>query len=91
MKREEQIKQAAQEMGLWQAGEAMFQLGVEWADEHPKEGKITLRESNAIIAAINYAIDMLPSNEDLYQKFSKEELRELENKIYNLYHCSKIK
>lgn len=52
---------------------------------------ITLRESNAIIAAINYAIDMLPSREDLYQEYSREELRELEKKIYNLHHSSKIK
>ena len=35
MTRKEEIKQAADSMGLYQAGAAMFQLGAEWADEHP--------------------------------------------------------
>ena len=38
MERKEEIKQAIDSMNLWQSGAAMFQLGVEWADEHPKEG-----------------------------------------------------
>lgn len=33
MKRKEEIKQAAEEMGLWGAGEAMFIFGAEWADK----------------------------------------------------------
>lgn len=38
MERKEEIKQAADSMGLWQSGAAMFQLGAEWADSHPREG-----------------------------------------------------
>ena len=42
MTREEEIKQAADGFGLWSAGEAMFKLGAEWADEHPKDNLVNI-------------------------------------------------
>ena len=46
---------------------------------------ITLREANMLISAIEYAIDMLPNNEDLYGKYSREELSEFQEKLKELY------
>jgi hypothetical protein len=34
--REKEICQAADDLGLWRAGKALFILGAKWADEHPK-------------------------------------------------------
>lgn len=45
MTRDEEIKQASREFGLWKAGEAIFQLGAEWADKHPKEGLVDINKA----------------------------------------------
>jgi len=42
---------------------------------------ITIREANMLISAIEYAIDMLPNHEDLYRQYSREELREFQQKL----------
>ena len=38
MDRNEQIQRAAKEYDLWEAGQQLFIVGAEWADEHPREG-----------------------------------------------------
>ena len=38
MEREKQIQDAAKEYDLWEAGQQLFIVGAEWADEHPREG-----------------------------------------------------
>lgn len=50
-----------------------------------KTKDITLREANMLMSAIEYTIDMLPSHEDLYGKYSREELIEFQQKLKELY------
>ena len=42
MSREEEIYEASGEFGLWNVGEAMFKLGAEWADEHPRKNLVDI-------------------------------------------------
>ena len=42
MKREEEINDAIGGFGLWSVGEAMFKLGAEWADEHPRKNLVDI-------------------------------------------------
>ena len=44
MNRKEEIKIASEDMGLWQVGSAMFQLGAEWADAHPRKGLVDIED-----------------------------------------------
>lgn len=38
-----------------------------------------------LISAIEYVIDMLPNHENLYGKYSREELREFQQRLKELY------
>lgn len=44
MTRKEEINEAASGFGLWNVGEAMFKLGAEWADEHPRKGLVDIEK-----------------------------------------------
>ena len=81
MARKEEIKTTAEEMGLWQAGSAMFQLGAEWADENPDERMI----AKYLYEKKGYPIDLngnLPSFEETmktveeYNKYKEDKLIE---------------
>lgn len=58
MTREEEIKNAANDLDLHQVGKAMFKLGAEWADENPQNPQLSAAD-RGIIDEIIFALNSL--------------------------------
>lgn len=71
MTRKEEIKIASEDMGLWQVGSAMFQLGAEWADAHPRKGLVDIEKVCEWLKKGGYFVNNTETMEDFRKAMEK--------------------
>ena len=69
MTREDEIYEATCGFGLWNVGEAMFKLGAEWADSHPRKGLVDIDKAYEWIA--DHITEYLDRSDYMAEEFRK--------------------